>query len=202
MVSPQHFCFNKSQVKAFVLGADPTNFSKDKKRVELHFAFGIGQNPNYFRVILQNLKDIGLHLEDLYIQNLLPEYQEAETGENKYFNTKASANTTTIASEFDNIDHSKKVPVFITAEAVYKVVLKDEAKPNRAIELYNLKTESGFNFVITKCDGETINVIKLFKQLQSWLHDAKEKKWKYDTCEIECNMYAKSITFEFGKSKK
>jgi len=139
--APKPFCFNKSKVRAFILGADPTNFSKDKKRVELHFVFGIGQNPNYFRVILQNLNEVGLHLEDLYIQNLLPEYQEAETGGNKKFNNKASANAMTIAKEFDSIDPSKKVPVFVTAEAVYKAVLKKDTKKFRAEELYNLKTE-------------------------------------------------------------
>jgi len=87
--APQPFCFNKSQVKAFVLGADPTNFLQDKRRVDLHFAFGIGQNPNYFRVILQNLNEVGLHLEDIYIQNLLPDYQDKETGNNETFKRKA-----------------------------------------------------------------------------------------------------------------
>lgn len=34
--APQAFCFNKSKVKAFILGADPINFSIDKKRFELY----------------------------------------------------------------------------------------------------------------------------------------------------------------------
>ena len=141
---PQSFCFNKRQVKAFVLGADPTNFSKDRKRVDLYFAFGIGQNPNYFRVILQNLNEVGLHLEDLYIQNLLPEYQEEETGKNENFKHKASENAKAIAIEFNAIDPVKKLPVFITAEDVYKAVLNKDEIGFKAEELYNLKTEIPF----------------------------------------------------------
>lgn len=138
---PQPFCLNKSQVKAFVLGADPTNFSKDKKRVELYFAFGIGQNPNYFRVPLQNLNEVGLHLEDLYIQNLLPDYQDKETGKNENFKHKASENAKTTAKDFNKIDPSKRIPVFITAEVVYKAVLNEDEIGFKAKELYSLETE-------------------------------------------------------------
>lgn len=138
---PQPFCFNKSQVKAFVLGADPTNFSKDRKRVDLYFAFGIGQNPNYFRKMLLDLNQVGLHLEDLYIQNLLPYYQDKETGENENFKHKASENAKAIAIEFNAINPVKKVPVFITAEDVYKAVLNEDEIGFKAEELYSLETE-------------------------------------------------------------
>ncbi len=126
-LTPKQFCFNKSQVKAFVLGADPTNFSKDKKRVDLYFAFGIGQNPNYFRKMLLDLNQVGLHLEDLYIQNLLPDYQDKETGKNENFKHKALENAKAIAIEFNAIDPVKKVPVFITAEDVYKAYQSKES---------------------------------------------------------------------------
>lgn len=139
--APQPFCFNKSKVKAFVLGADPTNFSKDKKRVDLYFAFGIGQNPNYFRKMLLDLNQVGLHLEDLYIQNLLPDYQDKETGKNENFKRKASENTKAIVIEFNAIDPLKKVPVFITAEVIYKAVLNEDEIGFKAEELYSLETE-------------------------------------------------------------
>jgi len=138
---PKPFCFNKSKVKAFVLGADPTNFSKDNNRVELYFTFGIGQNPNYLRKMLLDLNQVGLHLEDLYIQNLLPEYQEKETAKNKIFKLKASENAKLIAGEFNKIDPSKMIPVFITSEDVYKAVLNEDAEKLKAEELYNLETE-------------------------------------------------------------
>ncbi|MBA7551660.1 hypothetical protein ES705_44208 [subsurface metagenome] len=138
---PQPFCFNKSQVKAFVLGADPTNFSKDNKRVDLYFVFGIGQNPNYFWKMLLDLNQVGLHLEDLYIQTLLPDYQDKETGKNENFKHKASENAKAIAIEFNAIDPLKKVPVFITAEDVYKAVLNEHEIGFKVEELYSLETE-------------------------------------------------------------
>ncbi len=137
---PLPFCFNRSKVKAFVLGADPTNFSKDRKRVDLHYVFGIGQNPNYFRVILQNLKEIGLHLEDVYIQNLLPEYQEKETGINEAFMLKASENAKTIAREFNKIDPTKRIPVFLTAEDVYRAIYRGNVSAPSCKSFYNLET--------------------------------------------------------------
>jgi hypothetical protein len=69
-MTPKPFVFNKKQVKAFVLGADPTNFSNSGNPVELTYAFGIGQDDRYFRDIQENQNSLGLHLEDVYIQNL------------------------------------------------------------------------------------------------------------------------------------
>lgn len=125
-MKPKPFSFNKNQVKAFVLGADPTNnTNKGKIPKELIFAFGIGQDARYFMDILANINRLGLHLEDLYIQNLLPESQEEETTKNKNFVEKARQNVRSIESEFNKIDKTRKVPVLLTAEKVYIAVLKE-----------------------------------------------------------------------------
>ncbi len=137
-MNPKSFCFNKSRIKAFVLGADPTNFSKDNKRVELTYAFGIGQNPNYFRVILDNISLLGIHLEDVYIQNLVPEYQEQETGKNKLFIEKAKKSAKLIAGEFSKVDSTRKIPVFLTAEDIYKAVITNKENIFSAESIYNL----------------------------------------------------------------
>lgn len=144
-MNPKPFCFNKSKVKAFVLGADPTNFSDQGNRVELTYAFGIGQNPNYFRVILDNLNLLGIHLEDVYIQNLVPEYQDKETGKNKLFIDKAKESAKLVASEFNKIDRTKKIPVFITAEDVYKAVTIDKGNILSAESIYHLKVNLPMN---------------------------------------------------------
>ena len=47
-IDPKPFCFNKKRVKAFVLGADPTNKSNRGKRIDLDYVFGIGQHAGYF----------------------------------------------------------------------------------------------------------------------------------------------------------
>ena len=107
----------------------------------MHYAFGIGQNPNYFRVILQNLNEIGLHLEDVYIQNLLPEYQKKETGKNKDFKLKASENAKTIAREFNKIDPTKRIPVFLTAKDVYRAIYRGNESVPTCKSFYNLETK-------------------------------------------------------------
>lgn len=135
------FCFNKNQVKAFVLGADPTNFSAGGNPAELLYAFGIGQDARYFSKILENLKRIGLHLEDLYIQNLLPEFQDKQTTENKNYEKAAGGNTYAIAAEFDRIDPSKNLKVFLTAEKVYKAVIKEGKIIKQYGTFYNLETD-------------------------------------------------------------
>jgi len=92
MKTHQYFCFNPKKVKAFVLGCDPTNFSDNGRPVELDYVFGIGQDHRYFSDILSNLIHVGLHLENIYIQNLVTEYQIEETGKNKNWDTVAALN--------------------------------------------------------------------------------------------------------------
>lgn len=140
-MNPKPFCFNKSQVKAFVLGADPTNYSDKGNRAELTYAFGIGQNPNYFRAILNNLNLLDIHLEDVYIQNLLSGYQDKETGKNKLFIEEAKVNAKLVASEFNKVDPSKKIPVFLTAEDIYKALMKNGENMFSAELIYKLMTE-------------------------------------------------------------
>ncbi len=140
-MNPKPFCFNKSRVKAFVLGADPTNYSDKGNRAELTYAFGIGQNPNYFRAILNNLNLLDIHLEDVYIQNLLSGYQEKETGKNKDFIEKGKANSSLVASEFNKVDPSKKIPVFLTAEDIYKALIKNGKNMFSAESIYQLAVE-------------------------------------------------------------
>jgi hypothetical protein len=141
-MTPKPFVFNKKQVKAFVLGADPTNFSDRGKPIELTYAFGIGQDARYFRDILENLNKLGLHLEDVYIQNLLPEIQQQVTTGNKKFVNDAGANATAIAAEFNKIDPSRKLPVFITAEKLYEAVMNKKNNIPSCSSYYSLETNS------------------------------------------------------------
>lgn len=141
MKPPQPFCYNPSKIKAFVLGCDPTNFSDNGKPMKLTFVFGISQDHRYFSDILANLQLLGLHLEDLYIQNLLTEYLDEETGKNKNWEVKAERHVATRKTEFDTIDPTGQIPVFLTAERLYQFLLNDDEKKWKASELYALKTK-------------------------------------------------------------
>ena len=80
MKVPNPFCYNKSKIKVFVLGADPTNFSDHGKPVQIETAFGIGSGDHrYFDGFLSNLEEIGLGLKDIYVQNLVQDLWTKET---------------------------------------------------------------------------------------------------------------------------
>ena len=109
--------------------------------MKLQYAFGIGQDPRYFSGILENLNKLGLHLEDLYIDNLLPDYQAKETGKNKDFVKHAKLGIPDLLKRIAKVNDSKNLPVFLTSFEVYKTVLKESEKIWTAKELYNLETE-------------------------------------------------------------
>ncbi|WP_346856867.1 hypothetical protein [uncultured Draconibacterium sp.] len=139
MTPPKPFCFNPKKIKAFVLGCDPTNFSDNGKPAQLDFAFGITQDNRYFKGILTNLNQIGLHLEDIYVQNLVTEYQEQETAKNKNWKATAKNFIQNREREFDLVDESCKKPVFITSKILYDVLLKPTEKIADAKDLYDLR---------------------------------------------------------------
>jgi hypothetical protein len=141
MNQPQPFCFNPTKTKAFVLGCDPTNFSNNGKSVELTYVFGIGQDHRYFSDILSNLQLLGLHLEDLYVQNLVTEYLDKENGKNENWEAAAERYVASRKEEFYKVDPTVQIPVFLTAERLYSFLLKDGEEKWKASELYALKTE-------------------------------------------------------------
>ena len=136
MNQPKPFCFNRSKVKAFILGCDPTNESNRGKRVDLEFAFGVGKDARYFRPILENLKQLGLHLEDLYIQNLMVDYQKEETSKNKNWKQDASGYLKLRINEFSLIDPQRKLPVFLTSHELYDVLSDGSINQQTPEELY------------------------------------------------------------------
>lgn len=126
MAKPDHpapFCFNLNQIRAIVLGADPSNSSDKGKPKTLTKVFGIGDgDARYFRGILANLNTVGLGLEDIYADNLIQDYTHAETSKNKDWPVIARQNIASCLDRLDAVDKKRKLPVFITAEEIYKAV--------------------------------------------------------------------------------
>lgn len=139
MNKPKPFCFNRSKIKAIVLGCDPTNKTNKGERVPLEFVFGIGKDARYFYHILDNLNQLDLHLEDLYIQNLITEYQDHETSQNKNWENKAEYSVMEKIKEFSQIDPQEMLPVFLTSFELYKVLLNDNIFCHSPEELYRLE---------------------------------------------------------------
>jgi len=72
---PLPFCNNLNNVKAIVLGTDPTN---RQRRINKVFDLDDPNSP-YFRIIKQNLSLIDIGLDEIYVQNLCKNYFTIET---------------------------------------------------------------------------------------------------------------------------
>lgn len=128
--------------RAFVLGCDPTAYytDADGKRYPLVFkhVFDLGgPDLRYFSAINNNLLELGLDYEtDIYVQNMVVDYQPDETTKNKNWNNEALKSIEQRKKEFDDVDPTGRVPVFLTAERLYKVLMNAGEPLLPAKELY------------------------------------------------------------------
>lgn len=138
MEHPKPFCLNKKIFKVFILGADPTNFTDNGKPKMIEYAFGIlSDEPRYFSSILRNLNHVGLHLEDIYVQNVIQEYLEDETSKNKDWEVHAQKWLPKLKKELDSISKAKRKPILITAERIMKFLVNDDFKLPNAKDIYS-----------------------------------------------------------------
>lgn len=128
---------NRNCLKAFVLGCDPTGFDSERKCKEFEYVFDIGGDRRYFAGVLENLNLLNLTLDDIYVQNLITDYQDEETTKNDHWGEIAIQYITERKEEFDNTDPNKLVPIFLTSEHLYKVLLHPNQKRHTASELYS-----------------------------------------------------------------
>lgn len=136
LIPPAPFYFNPSRVKAIVLGADPSNFSDNTKTKQLSKVFGIGDgDPRYFMGILNNLREVGLHLEDIYADNLIDDYMSSDTTTNKTWEKTAEQYLQSCMARLDKIDRHKKLPVLVTAERIYRFLIT--SRPLKPCDIYS-----------------------------------------------------------------
>ena len=100
-----------------------------------------GKDQRYFAGILANLNEIGIRKDEIYVQNMVTDYQQLESSKNKSWIKIAQYYISQRVSEFDQIDPSRKIPVLLTSELLYKALLNKGEKRIQAKEFYNLKTE-------------------------------------------------------------
>lgn len=136
MSIPKPFCLNPKKIKAFILGCDPTGFDKSRNRLEFQYVFDIGKDKRYFTGILANLKRLGISFDDIYVQNLVTDYQDVETGKNKDWEKIAEGYIHQRKKEFDSIDPTYSIPVFLTSYLLYKLLLKPNEPIYSAKDLY------------------------------------------------------------------
>jgi len=127
---------NSNKIKAFVLGCDPTAF-KDKIQIPLKTVFGIGQDGRYFAGIKSNLAFLNIGIEDIYVQNLIPDYRQQESSKDPDWINSAQQYIPDRFKEFDNIDPSRTIPVFLTSELLYKALLNEGQNPKKPTVIYS-----------------------------------------------------------------
>lgn len=137
MNTPKPFCTNQQNIKAFVLGCDPSAFDKNGNRLEFEYVFDLGNDERYFKGVIKNLNQIGLSLDEVYIQNLISDYQEEETSKNKEWFQLAQSYIEDRKLEFNKMDPSGKLPVLMTSEVLYKALLQETEQLIKASELYS-----------------------------------------------------------------
>src|SRR5260221_665754 len=118
---PKSYCENSKNVRAIVLGCDPSNQHSHK----LKYAFGITTKVprlrGFFRAIESNLDEIGLSKKVVYVQNLCQNYFTRETEKNSLWNTAAEIWIPFLKNELAAFPDS--IPVLLTAEGLYKLLL-------------------------------------------------------------------------------
>jgi hypothetical protein len=139
---PPPLAWKVEHPKAFVLGCDPTAFYTDQvgKKIPILFktVFDIGgHDPRYFMSIRKNLIALDINSEaDVYVQNLVTNFQPAETSKNKNWNVDALMSIPERKIEFDGVDSMCRIPVFLTSERLYKVLMNDDEPLLSASALY------------------------------------------------------------------
>ena len=125
MQKPAPFYHNIKKVKAIVLGADPSNSTNEGQTVKLKYVFGIESgDKRYFQQILKNLNQIGLTINDIYVQNLIQDYHKEDTSKNKAWEATAEIWLPILKKELDEFDPNRRIPVLITAERIMKFLFR------------------------------------------------------------------------------
>jgi len=140
MYNPSPYPNKFKDLKAFVLGCDPTAF-KNNIQVPLKTVFGIGQDGRYFSGIRSNLKLLHFELEDIYVQNLIPEYRTQESTKDPNWIMAAQQYIPDRVKEFDKVDPSRTIPVFLTSELLYKALLNEGLIPAKPKVIYKQESE-------------------------------------------------------------
>ena len=125
-----------SKIKAFVLGCDPTAF-KDKIQVPLKIVFAIGQDGRYFAGIKANLALLNIGMDDIYVQNLIQAYGNVESSKDPEWIHAAQLFIPDRVKEFDTIDPTRTIPVFLTSELLYKALFNEGQTPKKPIDIYS-----------------------------------------------------------------
>jgi len=132
---PGYYCKNTNDVKAIVLGADPTN----PQNLKFKKVFGLEKEYDspYFRPILKNLSKVGLDLNNIYVQNLCPNYFLDVTDVNEFYIEIAQKYWLSVLKQELDSFFKSTIPVLVTAWKPLKVIVPGaEIYTNKKSQIY------------------------------------------------------------------
>lgn len=136
---PKPFCRDINKVKAIYLGCDPSN--RHCHCLEYVFALPDGNPPIFRRLVRQigeNLKLVGLSWDVVYVQNLCQNYFAVETSVNPVWQEVAKSWLPKLRKDLSQFE--KHVPVLLSAEILYKFLLRPSCVPKKAADFYKCKS--------------------------------------------------------------
>lgn len=158
---PKPYFKNPDNVRAILLGCDPSN----KHNKHLPYVFALESGDKIFNVFLKSwgrsLQAIGLSFDVVYVQNLCRNYFEHETSKNKIWKEVAELWIPELKDELAMLDPS--IPILLTSEVLYDVLLKNPEAKVRAIEFYELKAPIPINASDNKLDRPLIPFYRHYK---------------------------------------
>ncbi len=162
---PHEYSVKNKNVKAIVLGADPSNFdSSGKIRVTSHVFDLMGRGLRSFNSIIDNLRLAGISKKNIYAQNLVRNYMTVEASKNKLWPFFAELWKPLLKEDLDKLDPYKDLPVFITEECVMNVLLNSNIEKQKAAINYYVQS------IIVKPEENYLerNLIPCFSEIYAY----------------------------------
>lgn len=138
---PKAYFKDLQNVKAIYLGCDPSNGNTETKRVLFPYAMAINTDNKLFKNFVKdhekNLEQIGLSLDDVYVQNLCQNYFVKVTSENLTLWKKAAKEywIERLKEELSILDNN--IPILLTSSYLYEILINKDTKKHKPLEFYN-----------------------------------------------------------------
>lgn len=127
----------RGEIKAIVLGADPTHIVGDyPKKLDKVFGLENGETSPYWRGINKNLRQIGLSLDDIYVQNVCRNYFDRETSKNEKWEEIASNYWIPLLKAELDSRFDLRIPILMTTQFILWAALERTSKKIKANTIY------------------------------------------------------------------
>jgi hypothetical protein len=172
---PMPFYCDLSKVKAIYLGCDPSN-TKYNQRFDYVFALPSGDDYGFRQFVRShhsNLDEVGLSWETVYVQNLYQNYFTKETSKN-YEDWKRATKIWIEHLRTELAIFSESVPVLLTSELLYKVLVREPEFHRKVSEFYKAPRNAPITSVRNALGRPLIPVYRHYKYaLAKWPKYAK-----------------------------